>query len=84
MRSEPHPPRAASAQSRILGASAPGRYRSGMNTRSPLGQLVVFILVLIVINVVAQLLGLNFRISIIGSIVLTLILGLVMGATRRR
>ncbi len=55
-----------------------------MNTRSPFGQLVVFVLVLIAINVVAQLLGLNFRVSIIGSIVLTLILGVVMGATRRR
>jgi len=55
-----------------------------MNSRSPVVQLLVFIGVLIMINVVAQLLGLNFRISIIGSIVLTLILGLVFGATRRR
>ncbi len=55
-----------------------------MNTRSPLGQLVVFVLALIAINVVAQLLGLNFRISIIGSIVLTLILVVVMGASRSR
>jgi putative effector of murein hydrolase LrgA (UPF0299 family) len=51
--------------------------------RGPFGQFVIFILVLIGINVVAQLLGLNIRISIIGSIVLTLIVGLIMGATRR-
>lgn len=55
-----------------------------MNARSPLGQLLVFIAVLIGINVVAQLLGWNFRVSIIGSVVLTLILAVVMGATRRR
>lgn len=55
-----------------------------MNARSPIAQLVVFVLVLIAINVVAQLLGLNIRISIIGSIVLTLIVGGVMGLTRRR
>lgn len=55
-----------------------------MNARSPFAQLIVFVLILIVINVVAQLLGLNFRISIIGSIVLTLIVGGVMGLTRRR
>ena len=54
-----------------------------MNTRSPIAQLVVFVLVLIAINVVAQVLGLNIRISIIGSIVLTLIVGGVMGLTRR-
>jgi putative effector of murein hydrolase LrgA (UPF0299 family) len=54
-----------------------------MNARSPVAQLVVFVLVLIAINVVAQVLGLNIRISIIGSIVLTLIVGGVMGLTRR-
>jgi putative effector of murein hydrolase LrgA (UPF0299 family) len=54
-----------------------------MNARSPIAQLVVFVLVLIAINVVAQVLGLNIRISIIGSIVLTLIVGGVMGLTRR-
>jgi hypothetical protein len=54
-----------------------------MNARSPIAQLVVFVLVLIAINVVAQVLGLNIRISIIGSIVLTLIVGAVMGLTRR-
>lgn len=54
-----------------------------MNARSPFAQLIVFILVLIAINVVAQVLGLNIRISIIGSIVLTLIVGGVMGLSRR-
>jgi len=54
-----------------------------MNARSPIAQLVVFVLVLIAINVVAQVLGLNIRISIIGSIVLTLIVGGVMSLTRR-
>jgi putative effector of murein hydrolase LrgA (UPF0299 family) len=54
-----------------------------MNARSPIAQLVVFVLVLIAINVVAQVLGLNIRISIIGSIVLTLIVGGVMALTRR-
>ena len=52
--------------------------------RSPLGQFAVFILVLLLINVVAQVLGLNFRISIIGSIVLTVIVGGIMGAVNRR
>jgi putative effector of murein hydrolase LrgA (UPF0299 family) len=54
-----------------------------MNARSPIAQLVVFVLVLVAINVVAQVLGLNIRISIIGSIVLTLIVGGVMALTRR-
>ncbi len=52
--------------------------------RSAFGQLVVFVLVLIVINVVAQLLGLQLRISIIGSIVLTVVVGGIMALTRRR
>jgi putative effector of murein hydrolase LrgA (UPF0299 family) len=54
-----------------------------MNARSRIAQLVVFVLVLVAINVVAQVLGLNIRISIIGSIVLTLIVGGVMALTRR-
>ncbi len=54
-----------------------------MNSRSPLAQLIVFVLVLIAINVVAQLLGLQLRISIIGSIVLTIIVGGIMALTRR-
>ena len=52
-----------------------------MNSR--FGQLLVFVVVLIVINVVAQLLGLQVRISIIGSIVLTLIVGGVMAISNR-
>ena len=54
-----------------------------MNKRGPIAQLIVFVLALIAINVVAQVVGLNIRISIIGSIVLTLIVGGVMGMTRR-
>ncbi|MGI9616124.1 MAG: hypothetical protein ACR2QO_24635 [Acidimicrobiales bacterium] len=53
-------------------------------SRSPLGQLVVFVLVLIVLNVVAQLLGLQIRISIIGSIVLTLVVGGIMALANRQ
>ena len=52
-----------------------------MNARSPSAQLVVFVLVRIAIDVVAQVLGLVIRISIIGSIVVTLIVGGVMGLT---
>lgn len=55
-----------------------------MNARSPFAQLIVFVLILIAINVIARVLGLNIRISIIGSIVLTLIVGGVMGLTRKR
>ncbi len=55
-----------------------------MNSQSRFGQLVVFVLVLIVLNVVAQLLGLQVRISIIGSIVLTLVVGGVLAMTNRR
>ncbi len=55
-----------------------------MNSQSRFGQLVVFVLVLIVLNVAAQLLGLQVRISIIGSIVLTLIVGGVMAITSRQ
>lgn len=53
-----------------------------MNSR--FGQLVVFVVVLIAINIVARLLGLQIRISIIGSIVLTLIVGGVMAMSNRR
>ncbi len=55
-----------------------------MNARSPFGQLVIFVLVLIALNVVAQLLGLQVRISIIGSIVLTLVVGGMMAMTNRK
>jgi NADH:ubiquinone oxidoreductase subunit 2 (subunit N) len=47
-----------------------------MNSR--FGQLLVFVVVLVLLNVVAQALGLQVRISIIGSIVLTLIVGGIM------
>ena len=55
-----------------------------VNRRSPLAQLAVFIGILILINVVFAVLGINMRISIIGSIVLTLIVGGAMGAMNRR
>jgi hypothetical protein len=55
-----------------------------MNTRGPFAQMLVFILVLIGINVVAQVLGLHIRISIIGSIVLTLVVGGIMAMTNRQ
>ena len=54
-----------------------------MNARSPLGRLVVFVLVLIALNVIAQILGLQVRISIIGSIVLTLVVGGIMALLNR-
>lgn len=47
------------------------------------GQLILFVVAIIVINVVAQLLGLQLRISIIGSVVLTLVLGGVMALGNR-
>ncbi len=53
-----------------------------MNSR--FGQFVVYVPALIAINVVAQFLGLQLRISIIGSIVLTLVLGGVMAMANRR
>ena len=55
-----------------------------MNRRSPLAQFAVFILVLIGINVFLAIIGSPMRISIIGSIVLTLLVGGVMGAMNRR
>lgn len=53
-----------------------------MNPR--LSQFVIFIGVLIAINVVLALFGSPMRISIIGSIVLTVVVGGIMGATARR
>ena len=55
-----------------------------MNARSPIGQLIVFVLVLIALNVVAQLLGLQVRISIVGSVVLTAVVGGIMAISNRR
>jgi len=54
-----------------------------MNSRSPLAQLAVFVLVLVVLNVVLQLFGVQLRINIIGSIVLTIVVGGIMQLTRR-
>lgn len=55
-----------------------------MSGRSRFGQFVVFVLALIAINVVAQLFGLQLRISIIGSIVLTLVVGAVMAVANQK
>lgn len=55
-----------------------------MNARSSFAQLIVFVLVLVALNVVAQLLGFQMRINIIGSIVLTVVVGGIMALTRRR
>ncbi|MGI9624132.1 MAG: hypothetical protein ACR2PK_14955 [Acidimicrobiales bacterium] len=46
-------------------------------------QLLTFILLLVVINVVLWIVGSPLRISIIGSIVLSLIVGVAMKATNR-
>lgn len=54
-----------------------------MNSRSPLAQLAVFVLVLVALNVVLQLFGVQLRINIIGSIVLTIVVGGIMQLTRR-
>lgn len=53
-----------------------------MNSRSPLGQIVVFVLVLVGLNVVLQLFGAQLQINIIGSIVLTIVVGGVMRLMR--
>lgn len=55
-----------------------------MNRRSPLAQFVVFILVLIVINIVLAVFGSPMRISIIGSVVLSVAVGGIMAAMNRR
>ena len=47
-------------------------------------QFLIFILVLIGINIVLWAVGSGLRISIIGSIVLSLIVGGIMAATNRR
>ena len=51
--------------------------------RGPLAALGVFVLVLIGLNVLFAVLGWQIRISIIGSIVLTLVVGGIMAATNR-
>ena len=55
-----------------------------MNRRSPLANFLVFILVLVGINVVLAIFGSPMRISIIGSIVLTIVVGGIMAAMNRR
>ncbi len=55
-----------------------------MNSSSRVGQLVVFVVVLILLNVVFRVLGLRIQFSIIGSVVLTLVLGGAMALTGRR
>jgi hypothetical protein len=47
-------------------------------------QFLVFLLVLVAINVVLYVIGSPMRISIIGSIVLSLVVGGIMGAANRR
>ncbi len=54
-----------------------------MNRRSPLAQFAVFVLVLVGINVVLAVIGSPMRISIIGSIVLSLLVGGAMTAMNR-
>ena len=54
-----------------------------MNRRSPVAQIAVFVVVLISLNVLFRVLGLQLQISIIGSLVLTLVVGGIMGAMNR-
>ena len=54
-----------------------------MNPRGPVAQLVVFVIALAALNLVLRLLGLQMRISIIGSIVLTVVVGAVMTLLNR-
>lgn len=49
-----------------------------------LRSLIVFVLVLMGLNLLAFLLGLPFHISIIGSLVLSFVVGGIMEMTRRR
>jgi hypothetical protein len=55
-----------------------------VNRRSPFLQFLIFVGVLILINVVLALIGSPLRISIIGSIVLSVIVGGIMAMTNRR
>lgn len=47
-------------------------------------RLVVFVLILVAINVVARLAGWEFRVSIIGSILLTVIISVIFNLFSRR
>ena len=55
-----------------------------MNRRSPLAQFGLFVLILVAINAVLAVTGSPMRISIIGSIVLSLVVGGIMTAANRR
>ena len=55
-----------------------------MNRRSPLAQFAVFILILVVINIVLAIVGSPMRISIIGSVALSIVVGGIMAAMNRR
>jgi hypothetical protein len=55
-----------------------------MNRRSPFAQFAVFILVLVVINIALAIIGSPMRISIIGSVVLSIVVGGIMTAMNRR
>lgn len=59
-------------------------YRGAVNRPSPLAQFAVFVLVLVLINVVLAVAGSPMRISIIGSIVLSVLVGGIMTAVNRR
>ena len=55
-----------------------------MKRRNPVAQFVVFVLVLVGINVVMAVLGSPLRISIIGSVVLSVVVGGIMAFLNRR
>ncbi len=55
-----------------------------MKRPSPIGQLVIFVIVLVALNVVFQILGIRLQFSIIGSIVLTVVLGLIGAVMNRK
>ncbi len=71
-------------QSRTVTATRAQYGAAHMTRNSPLVQLLVFVAVILVINLVAQLLGLPFRISVIGSIVASALVTLVMRGFYRR
>ena len=52
--------------------------------RNPILSLLVFVAILVAINVVARFAGWEFRVSIIGSILLTVVLSAVLSLFNRR
>lgn len=54
-----------------------------MNRRSPWVQFASFVLILVLINVMLAVVGSSSRISIIGSVVLSVVVGGAMGAINR-